>query len=116
VDDDSWHGTVVMHSCDNRLCCNPAHLSLGTQADNIADMVAKGRRVCNPVRGSANHHARLTEEQVIEIHSLLRQGIKRKAIALQFGVSRDLVSQIRAGVRWHHVYVALQNGEQSCQS
>lgn len=36
-------GHVVMHSCDRTLCCNPRHLVTGTQADNIADMYAKGR-------------------------------------------------------------------------
>ena len=39
------HGYVVMHTCDNRLCCNPAHLRLGTQYDNIEDMNRKGRHV-----------------------------------------------------------------------
>jgi hypothetical protein len=38
------HGTVVMHSCDRPLCCNPAHLSLGTQRDNMLDAAAKGHR------------------------------------------------------------------------
>jgi hypothetical protein len=37
-------GLVIMHLCDNRLCCNPAHLKAGTQKENIADMDQKGRR------------------------------------------------------------------------
>lgn len=36
-------GMGVLHRCDNQPCCNPSHLFIGTQADNVADMVAKGR-------------------------------------------------------------------------
>ncbi len=52
----SYHGTVIMHTCDNPQCCNPAHLRAGSQRDNVQDMVTKGRsrivtvpNVCHPV-------------------------------------------------------------------
>lgn len=37
-------GKVVLHSCDEPLCCNPYHLSIGNQIENVRDMDAKGRR------------------------------------------------------------------------
>ena len=43
-------GKVILHTCDNPPCCEPTHLRLGTQADNIADMVAKGRYVGNHLK------------------------------------------------------------------
>ena len=48
-------GTVIMHTCDNSVCCNPKHLRAGTQSENLADMHRKGRLVATP---------RMTKEQV----------------------------------------------------
>ncbi len=36
-------GLDVMHSCDNRRCCNPAHLTVGTRSENMVDAYKKGR-------------------------------------------------------------------------
>ena len=47
-----YHGIVVMHSCDNRKCCNPRHLSLGSQSDNNQDRDKK-RRLFDPATGIA---------------------------------------------------------------
>lgn len=90
-------GMVVMHSCDNPGCCNPRHLILGTQAENIADRVAKGRTSSWMKPGEAHHAAKLTEADVIEIRSRSMSAAK---CAEKFGVSQSLIFQIRAGTIW----------------
>ena len=89
-------GFVVMHSCDNPPCCNPAHLEEGTQGDNIRQAKARGRNA----RGESHGLARLTEEQVRQIR--IAEG-SYVDIARQFGVSRPAVSMIRLRRRWAHV-------------
>jgi hypothetical protein len=87
-----------LHSCDNRKCCNPAHLRWGTCAENMADRDARNR--LPPRKGSANNLAKLTEESVRQIRSAA--GIHRE-IAARFAVSRSTVSLIRANKIWTHV-------------
>lgn len=52
----SWPRAVVMHSCDNRKCINPEHLSLSTQQDNIRDCVSKGRQASRRKTHCPNGH------------------------------------------------------------
>ena len=90
-------GMLVMHSCDNPSCVNPAHLSIGTQADNMRDMSSKQRR-----HGSKNPRAQLTEAQVREIR-LLQEKVPKSRLALTYGVSDSLISDILARRTWAHL-------------
>lgn len=89
-------GLFVMHKCDNRRCVNPEHLTLGTFADNMADMVRKSRQAA----GSRNSHAKLRELDVIEIRSLIG---KYGMIAKRYNVSQTTISEIKARKIWRHV-------------
>jgi DNA-binding transcriptional regulator YiaG len=84
----------VCHLCDNRLCVNPEHLFLGTQRDNVADMIAKGRQA----RGQRNGRSKLTAEDIERIRT--PSGVTCHALAAQFGVSHQHISHIRRGNGW----------------
>lgn len=99
-DGEGHHGTVVMHTCDNRLCCNPSHLRLGSQADNVRDMLNKGRKVSNPPKGEAHHNAKITEQVA---RAIKRDSLPVKQCASKFGVSRYIVGRIKSGQAWAHV-------------
>jgi len=89
------HGTVVMHTCDNRLCVNPAHLRLGSQNDNVQDMLSKGRKVTNQPRGVANSRAVIkTAEDVALIRA---SSLGSGELARQFDVNRWTIKAIRSG-------------------
>lgn len=90
----------VLHRCDVRACVNPAHLFLGSQADNVADMVAKGRDRQIPLHGEANPQARLTTEQVRSIRVASEAGEAQGAIARRFGVAVMTVNRIVRGATW----------------
>ena len=91
-------GMVVCHHCDNPGCVNPTHLILGTQADNIRDMHAKGRG--NPPRGCQHPNARLTDDIVADIRADLRN---HRQLAREYGIGKSTVGMIKAGVKWNHV-------------
>lgn len=98
-------GLHVCHHCDNPPCVNPAHLFLGTDADNVADMLAKGRESHAGLRGEQHGMAKLTDASVIEIRARLKNGENRGALARQFGVSHDNIRLIDRGKTWRHLLV-----------
>lgn len=86
----------VLHRCDNPRCVNPAHLFLGTNDENVADMVAKKRHA----RGEGHGNAKLTAEQVREIRELHAGGDSQVSLGRRFGVSQPAVCYVVRGVNW----------------
>lgn len=82
-DNHQYHGNVVMHICDNPLCCNPAHLKVGKQRDNVRDMARKHR--CMPSGKISLELKRQIADSVLP---------SREAAA-KYGVSRYSVMRIR---------------------
>jgi hypothetical protein len=93
-------GLWVLHKCDNPPCCNPAHLFLGTCADNHKDMVEKRRSTI----GERNPQARLTEALVLRIRAEYRQhGVSHVQLAKKYGVSAGTIDDLLAERTWSHL-------------
>lgn len=89
-------GKMVLHTCDNPPCVRPSHLFIGTNQDNIDDMVAKGRSY-------RNRASKLTEEKVKAIKVQLAYGAGNKVLADLYGVSPSTICDIKRNRRWSHV-------------
>ena len=93
----------VLHRCDNPPCVNPRDLFAGTDADNIADMMAKGRRSYKTaVKGEQHGMALLSETQVIEIMAL-RGSVRQCDIAERFGMSIRTIQAIHQRRLWKYL-------------
>jgi len=99
-------GFEALHKCDIKLCVKPDCLFIGTQMDNIHDMISKGRQAIGlklnhpPQDGENNHNAKLTYSRVCEIKKLLSSGARQCEIMKAFGVSRANVWAIAHGKSW----------------
>ena len=101
---------MVCHHCDVRCCVNPAHLYLGTHADNMRDRAERKRQRAGdahwtrkhpfPYAGDNAFNRKLTSDQVKEI----RQSTKsQRALSKQFGISRHQVLRILRRESWKGV-------------
>lgn len=113
----------VCHHCDNPICCNPAHLFLGTARDNMQDMAKKGRHPRNKtgyLPTGDNHHSRRTPEVVArgerngaavlseaDVVEILRRrhedGTSAYRLAREYGVAKGTVQFIFSNQTWRHV-------------
>lgn len=95
------------HTCDTPLCCNPAHIFIGTTTDNMRDMSAKGRAYKGGVpppapSGELHHGAKLTTDAVREIRAL-KGAEPTKRIAKRYRVDDKTIRSIMRGESWKHL-------------
>lgn len=91
----------VCHSCDNRICCRPSHLFLGTYRDNNHDMIAKGRARWR--KGPDHVQARFNKAEVQAIRLRHTRGESCATLAEVFGVHKSAIGHIVKGTRYASV-------------
>ena len=110
----------VLHRCDVRLCVEIDHLFLGTNADNVSDMMRKGRQAFGKNNGShtrperrarvfgeRNYNAKLSDSQVRAIfHSYWDDGVSMRVLAADHGVSGSAIKKIVSRKTWAHLNCA----------
>jgi hypothetical protein len=99
---------LVRHTCDTRACVNPAHLVLGTPADNSKDMTERNRQA----RGEKNSQSVLTDEQALAILKRYKEEKETgrlygclERIAKDYKVSKQVISRLTAGKYYKHLVV-----------
>jgi hypothetical protein len=93
-------GLHVRHSCDTRPCCEPTHLSVGTNLDNVMDRVSRDRTP----KGSSCFNAKLTEDAVVEIRRLYASGnYSHRKLGTLYGVSHTTIAHAISYTQWKHV-------------
>jgi len=106
-------GMFVLHKCDTPACVNPDHLFLGTNNDNIKDMLRKGRHIsggthCGEAgdwrRGTEHHAAKLTPDDVREMRRLYAEGgWSYSQLGKRFGVNTSAAYKIVKRLLWKHL-------------
>ena len=95
----AWSDMEIMHSCDQRDCCNPLHLIPGTHQQNMSDAAMRNRMP----KGERHWNAKLTDEIVLAMRRRSKDGMTMRQIAKEFGHDNGNVCRIINRKIWGHV-------------
>jgi hypothetical protein len=93
-----WPSGVLCHKCDTPSCVRPDHLWDGTQRENVADCIAKGR--FRTRRGEEHRSARLTWAIAREVRIRFADGVAIAVLAREYGVTNDTIAALVRGRTW----------------
>lgn len=88
----------LLHQCGRTLCVNPAHVRPGTHAENIREAIESHGSWA--VRGEDHPRAVLTWAKVADIRARRSAGELQRVLAVEYGVSQVMISQIVRGKKW----------------
>lgn len=105
---------LVCHTCDNRRCVNPNHLFIGTNQDNMSDMVRKGRSAKGKSHGLYLHpdkraigqkhgRAKLSDIDIIHIRYQHELGAPNIELSKQYNIDSSVISEIINRKIWRHI-------------
>lgn len=92
-------GQIIRHICDIKKCCNPDHLILGTQQDNVNDREFRNRGA----KGSKSPNTILKEKDIIDILKMHKNGYNGVKISKKYNIHKNSVYNILNGKTWRHV-------------
>lgn len=87
-----WPYPMLRHACDNRICVNPSHLTVGTHKENMQDLTNRNRQA-----------SKLTLPDVRRIKQQIAQGARNVDLAREYNVAPNTIRSIRLGKNWKHV-------------
>ena len=98
---------LILHQCNNRLCCNPDHFHIGSHNDNMDDLRKSGN-----VAGERNPRSKLSEDDVWDILNLYYAGDNDSPYSIgrivreyeDLDIKRGTVSDIVSGRTWPNIY------------
>ncbi len=93
-------GMCILHSCDNKKCCEISHLHLGTQLENVKEAVDRNRYIV----GIKHHSSKLTEDQIKEIRCFYKDGLYNLTqLSKKYGIGICSISDIVKRKTWKHI-------------
>ena len=99
-------GKEILHSCDNRRCINPEHLSVGTRKQNMLEASKRGKLThWDRPRGELNASSVYTEALIREAYLRVKSGQPQERVISELGITKVTLKRVIKGKSWKHLNI-----------